>query len=258
MLSTVFVLCTVGTTYAQSSERLTLPDSTWALQFSIEPNFTLGSFDGSMLSIQRYRTAQRAWRAGIFLSTSLIDTDTEQNILVTRTETSSSETTTEAIKSETNRLQQANGIGGQFQWIRYSNRPQRARQTMHGYVGIGPSFAFNRGRYEHEVDRVEDDLRNGVRSTVVQMLDEEENSTYRLGGGVLGTLGALWLVHPNVALLAEYNAAASMQYRWGKQTGISEDDGSRRDSNTSQRIEETSWVFSLGSREVQFGLVLLL
>lgn len=78
----ILVFCTgFGTVYAQTDElpkidtKNSLLKGAWALQFQINNNFSVSSFQGSTLSAKRHFSNKKAMRFGVSLSGSISEQD---------------------------------------------------------------------------------------------------------------------------------------------------------------------------------------
>ncbi len=162
--------------YAQSDNEPDTDDR-WALQFQVTDNFTLGDFQGGLISVKKQYSARRAFRIGINLNASVSRTTTERDM---------------GSKTERDRNNQTIGINAQ--WMRYPIHESRLR----AYWGVGPTIDFNR--------------RAVSRETNDEPGDANESNGLVLRGGALGTLGAEWFVRPRLSLSAEYRAGLTYFY----------------------------------------------
>lgn len=72
LFSTLLILALLNTALAQektdSPKRNSLTPGSWSLQFAIDDNFTLASFEGGNLSLKKHFSSQFAIRGGITLT----------------------------------------------------------------------------------------------------------------------------------------------------------------------------------------------
>lgn len=68
------------TSYAQSEDTQTPPSDRWALQFQITNNFTLGSFQGTLLSAKKQLSERKAFRIGVDLRSSYRDESVDGSV----------------------------------------------------------------------------------------------------------------------------------------------------------------------------------
>ena len=174
--------------YAQSDDDPPqLEAGTWALQFQITDNFTLGAFEGSVLSAKRHLSTSRALRFGVDLSGS------------TTTQTRDGGTAGERENTRTDLR-----LGLDVQYLGYLNEDDAVR----AYVAAGPTLGY---------DRLTDKQSTGGSQT-----SETTADIYELG--LAGVVGAEWFVRPTISLTAEYSARALYTTRSGdsEPAGVSE------------------------------------
>ena len=147
----VFILQLIPSipTYAQSSGDDAIDDS-WALQFQVTENFTLGSFQGPLLSAKRQYDPRRAFRFGIGLRA--------------RINQQSRENDPSEIESDGSRQ----SLLVQAQWVRYPV----AEGPVRAYWGIGPVVDFFR-RVENESTTEVGDSRLMIEGGAIGLLGAE-------------------------------------------------------------------------------------
>lgn len=123
-----FVLCLfilLGTprtdSYAQSPDDVAISDR-WALQFQVNNNFTLGEFQGGLISAKKQYDARRAFRFGIGLNATFDQRTDEGNGGTQEQDQSFQRVTANA------------------QWVRYPVDEGRVR----AYWGVGPTLQLQR------------------------------------------------------------------------------------------------------------------
>ncbi|SMO96990.1 hypothetical protein [Gracilimonas mengyeensis] len=174
-------LATSISTFAQSNSDDTHAPAPGdkALQFQITDNFTLGSFEGSALSLQNQVTEKRAHRIGVSISNLLNDLNSEYQ----NSESEDKRTNSRAEFS--------------FTWKNYitTDNPIKA------YYGIGPEFS-----YFYEKNKDKNESQNQL----------ETQRYYNIGLGVLGYFGVEWFFHPSISMHAEYRGSVSGYYQHRK------------------------------------------
>jgi len=153
---------------AQSENEAPSPGD-WALQFQVNDNFTLGSFQGSVLSVKHQIADQQALRLGT--SFNIRSRSRESNDYILDGSDSNDETRQEQ----------------QFQidalYLYTSDRESAIRP----YAGGGPIFLMRRFRNEMQAS-------GGT----------EEINSRLYGGGLIGVFGVEWMVHSAIGISAEY------------------------------------------------------
>lgn len=159
------------------------------MQFSVQPNFTLGSYSGSTLSLKRHLASGNAIRLGVSLgfgrgSDEFIDVNADT--FSTRTTLSLSDGNVWSI-----------GVGATYLW--YSSRAA----PLHAYWGVGPTVSWSRG---HD-DRTQSFTFQQPSQPPVTGTFVEDVTSRGWQVGVAGALGVEWLVARRVGLFAEYGSS---------------------------------------------------
>ena len=170
------VLCALLVTpcslsYAQSDDDPQLESGTWALQFQITDNFTLGAFEGSVLSAKRQLSESRALRLGLDIN-AVTSSQDERSFAAGGSEDSQTDL----------------NLDLDLQYVSYLNQEGLVR----AYAGVGPTLGYGRTKIEETSDEQGSEL---------------TRNTYLVG--VVGLVGAEWFVRSNISLTAEYGALAS-------------------------------------------------
>ena len=162
---------------AQSENEAPSPGD-WALQFQVNDNFTLGSFQssvfqGSVLSVKHQIADQRALRLGANFDVTSRSREINENAIA------------DGPDSNDEARQQ---LQIDAQYLYTSDRESAIRP----YVGGGPTLLMQRTRSERQVST------------------RTEEDTGRLyGGGLVGVFGVEWMVHSAIGISAEYGVQAT-------------------------------------------------
>ncbi len=149
----------------------------WALQFGITSNFTLGSLDGSMISIKRQYSKRAAIRLGLDIKSSVSNSTSEQ----VRMDTTQSEQAEE---------RREHSIYLNSYYMHYSKR----NVNMIPYIGLGPKFSYS----------------NTSTTTEVKPFSTDRNIRNRnqWSIGLAGVMGVEWVLTGSIGLIAEYHISA--------------------------------------------------
>ena len=181
VLSVSLVTVAATPSYAQQEEpeedENPIQARTWALQFQINPNFTLGAFEGSTLSVKKHTSATRAWRLGVTLEANLADSDSDEG-------------------ENTDENNQLIGVNGHYLFYSARKRP------VHLYAGPGLRGFYSRASSKDE--------RRGPSGEQIVLSDV---TFVDWSVGLTGTLGVEWVAGKSISLLAEYSTAISFSRR---------------------------------------------
>ncbi|MFN1833790.1 hypothetical protein AB2B38_000905 [Balneola sp. MJW-20] len=158
---------------AQDDKKHSLEDEAKALQFRINNNFTLGSFNGANFSYKRHTADDKAHRIGLTLATSSLNREFPDR---------ANNPETEAF----NFL-----LDGSFTWMNYVD-PDAVIKLYYGY---GPGLRFGYDKDFNGDDNVENTDKDRI-----------------LGIAALGYAGVEWFFHPSVSIHAEYGAALRLDF----------------------------------------------
>jgi hypothetical protein len=184
-LLTATVLLTIAPRLAGAAEPL--EPGSWSAQFSVQPNFTLGSFSGTLLSLKRHYGGGHAIRFGV--SFGISDRGDDQVSSFTNPSFGASQTSGEDGNTW------SVGVNGSYFWYSGGDGPIRA------FWGGGPFVGLSGNGSD----------RNTINSTSTPSTDST-TVTYDSDGwqvGLGGSLGVEWLVAKRVGLFAEYGASLS-------------------------------------------------
>lgn len=164
-----------------------LAPGSWSAQFSVQPDFMLGSFQGSLLSLKRHLGGDRAIRFG--LSFGISDRRDDQVTSFVGPSFGNGQTL-----GEDGNLW---SIGLTTSYLWYSS----AAAPIHAYWGGGPFFSLSGSG----ADRT---------STHTTTFPTSDSATVRIESdgwqaGLGGALGVEWLVAKRVGLFAEYGSSLS-------------------------------------------------
>ena len=207
--------------YAQQNN--SLEKGSWALQFQISHNFTLSSFQGSIISAKRHFSKKRALRFGVSLNASISDIDENAASF-------DSDTLQTLQDNQSNR--DFESINVTTQYLVYPTPNDR----LSLFFGAGPIFGFS-----HNKSETERQIQNRINTTLKSI-----DKTNQWSLGIDMVLGSEWFIKKNISLLAEYGA--SLKYDWKKttKTTITED----RATATKSKINS----INLNANSVKFGL----
>jgi len=222
----VLVLGAAGRAAAdESAASEALAPGSWSVQFSVQPNFTLGSYSGSTLSLKRHLGSGNALRFGVSLSGSNRSDDG-----------SGSSGDTSFVQLRSTGLDGNGwflGVNGYYLW--YSKR----EAPLHAYWGAGPSLSWTHGHDQ----RIETTSQTGSGQPPFETAIDDERNTHGWRAGVSGALGVEWLVARRFGLFAEYGQ--SLSYEALESTSLTTNSRTGLPTQT-QQSENTvhRWVFS--------------
>ncbi len=200
---------------------------TWGLQFSVLNNFTLGSFQGGLISVQYHLSNSNAIRVGADLNLSVSDANTvsasrNDTLDVTRLSSGSSDG-------------QDGGLTLQF--VSYVN-PDR---DIMAYWGVGPTVRYSRNHSNSTTSAANPQSFSTSVSTT---------NIWYLGGALIG--GGEWFITNSFALHAEYGL--SFTYSWYSQTTGGTSMQSSSPIATSSTYDRHADGWALTSKNVRLGL----
>ncbi len=222
----ILVFCMgFGTVYAQTDElpktdtKNSLVKGAWALQFQINNNFSLSSFQGSTLSAKRHFSNKKAIRFGASLSGSISEQD-------------QSSITENEIKSDEN----GQGILVNTQYAIFPS-PEKSANL---FFGAGPFAQFSRSN------------RISTTSSIFLTSTRVKTKATTWAAGISGVLGVEWFATRTISLLAEYNSTFGYN-------SLSESDKTEQKTSTSRYVvvnenKRNIKGLQLGSGFVKFGL----
>ena len=199
------------------STKTPIQKGVWAMQFEINQDFDLSSFQGAMISVKKHTSRSKAWRLGLDINTSLSENDS-QNIY--------NDSTVGWSDGESDRY----SFDINLQRIFYAS--PRAKVSL--FYGFGPSAGYT---YSKNKSTSKTPTSNRLSITKTKTFDV----------GLVGVLGVEWFFSKNMSLLGEYGA--DIIYLWSK--------NERTQTNPNGDItysKGTSKRFDFDNILVKFGL----
>ncbi len=195
-----------------------LESGKWALQFTIDQNFTLSSFEGSVASVKKQFSSTRALRLGLSLDFSRSNDETNR-----------------LTKIDTAKPSYSKGFGYTIfvypTYLFYMN----PKDPVNLYLGAGFTAG---GSYYWSESRQDDN--------VAPSYYYQYQQSYSYGGGLTGTIGVEFFPIKNLSIIAEY--FASFQYSHNVSTSIHDYPGDYR------KLESHGDEFRFFGKRVNFGL----
>ncbi len=188
----------------------------WALQFQINDNFSLTSFQGSTISLNKCLSNNRSFRMGLSLNTTFKDYDMTCPVLDNED------------KSENN-----------FHFLLTTQyiKNYKNRNKVTPFFGFGPAVQFN---YDNEKNTFGTSSRTSVKTT-------------SWGMGISGVIGVEYFIRNNLGLLAEYGS--NLMYNRSKTEDITEiRRGENNKFVTTEDIDEKTTTIDFSPALVKFGL----
>jgi len=202
------------TVYGQANP---LPEHGWALQFAIDRDFDLNSFQGSTLSIKKHTSAKAAWRLGVSVDWRTGDIDETRTII---------------------------GNGVEYQDVDYSGfdlgiNLQRVfyvnlQSPIKPYIGVGSTGGIS---FSHTYTEPHNEY-------VSNYTDHYKSRGWN--AGLTGVFGVEWMPHVSIGLFAEYKTRIYFEYHKTKSYYYQ--------YQTVRYIEEITKRARLTSESVKLGL----
>jgi hypothetical protein len=190
------------------------------LQFQINNNFSLSSFQGATLSAKRHFSNKKAIRLGISLGGGVSDVEDQSNI----------------TGATFGRSGNGQSIGINAQYTIYPS-PDK---SVNVFFGAGPIVGFSRSS-----------------STITSTPDsfsstrnKAEETTW--SAGISGILGVEWFATRNISFIAEY--ASSLGYNSSNRKETAEQKTNTSDYIMTNEIERHTKGFQFNPNAVKFGL----
>jgi opacity protein-like surface antigen len=215
---------------ADSMSKTALRAGAKALQFQIDNNFHLSSFDGTTISLTKQKSPNSAIRIGLSISGSLSNSDQNDD------DQTNTRRITVGDRNDNNISVNLNAL-----CLRYRTA---TNGSINPYVGIGPTIGFSRNKTEASGTTYYTDAT--IEST-------SSDRRYTLTGGIASAVGVEWFVSKSLSLTAEYGVQLVYVYTdrdsSSRSTRITEDSTSVNSSDGATISRE----FALDSRPVKFG-----
>lgn len=212
----------VAEVQAQTQETTTansaMTKGAWAMQFQINQNFTLSSFQGATLSLKRHYSPSRALRFGLNLGGSFSNNEEKKQ----------NEAPAEIDVNSQN-------IGLTSEYVVYPSPEKRAKL----FFGFGPSFGFARSSQTRLSSNTQPQMR-------------QKNTSSSWSAGIGGVIGVEWFANSHISLLAEYSSFLGYSSHHLK-ARIEEKDSTGRFVSTNESLINVD-SGSFGARSVNFGL----
>jgi hypothetical protein len=182
----VIVLLTLSlllTLFAQNdsiSNKNSLVEGAWAMQFQMSSYFTLSSFQGTIISVKKHLTDQSAIRFGVSTTLNISDDNAHRELI-----TFSNYVNYNSYDNHLYRL----SINSQYLYYLLGST------DVHLYVGSGPEIYYSWDKSEYEGD-------------TARYASRDISS----GFGMSGVIGVEWFATSSLSLHAEYSTIA--RYTW--------------------------------------------
>jgi len=222
-----------------------LRDGAWALQFEINGDFDLTSFQGSTISIKKHTGDRTAYRLGLdltFLDKSGNNDDLQTSALGGR------------ITSENeSQLDTDNSIQDLSLAVQRISYPHRGT-TVKMFYGVGPSLGYLHKKSHRITESTGIYFPSSGTPDTTFGSQDQVSVTNGWAIGLEGVVGVEWFFNGSLSLLAEYNS--SLEYQWS----TTESTSSNRSRNgsaitktgSSGKSDSDGIDFSAGA--VKFGL----
>ncbi|MFH1687410.1 MAG: hypothetical protein ABIE70_07800 [bacterium] len=206
-----------------TTKQNSLKAGAWALQFQVNPNFTLGAYKGTILSFKKHTSDARAWRVGVSADFDFSDRDMERR--------NNDESFTSPLYSTEH---YSFDLAAQRLWYASPS------ETVSFFYGLGM-----RGGYGLAENRRQDPgyPENGN-------YRKDTSSRWSLGGS--GAVGFEWFVKPRISLVGEYEAA--ILYRSSVQKEYYDHRHPDVENNREIESKTTMTGFSFEHNDVRLGL----
>ncbi|RKX69797.1 hypothetical protein DRP43_04025 [candidate division TA06 bacterium] len=193
-----------------------------ALQFQINKDFTLSSFQGSLVSYKWNSSDKTAWRIGL-------------NLYAEKQECSSDNTYQDTLTSEGDDNRKSCGIGITTQYVIYPY-PEKDIQF---YYGIGPIANYNYGKIKQKDIHISEPDERVISTT-------SKRISWSVGASLIA--GLEWFVKKNISIHTEYGI--SLKYEKYKETSHKK----CSDSSDEREITNSAKRYLLNPMKVRFGL----
>jgi hypothetical protein len=228
MLNWVILIMLASTIYAEEKAKFVPTVGDQAFQFSIENNFTLGEFNGSMISYKRILKDNKALQLGFSFNGNFADDESD-----TRYDHFYADTT---IVDYDDGEVEVDNMGAEINLFLISAKVGKFSRS---YFGYGPFIRYSNYSYKSFI------------------LREDESSYSRLNEadsweiGLSGLFGIEWALNSFMTLHADYRSSIAFSKLQEDMTYTDYMDDER--INRGKRIEKSK-SYSLISEGVRFGL----
>ncbi len=221
---TIIALCCLGAGATAGERANSLTDGAWALQFEINDNFDLRSFEGSTISIKKHTADNAAWRLGLDLS---FKTENEDRNFWDDGEPRGNqyEYDTDLVSFQTT-----------LHKLRYVN-PDAA---VNFFWGLGPTIGYSHSKNTQHIVSATSDISS-----------DRSNTINSFNAGVSAVIGVEWFATESISILAEYGSR--LIYSSDNSTSENVDYRNGEIYNESKNENKVS-RFSFSANAVKFGL----
>lgn len=219
-LTTALTCVLLATT--SHAQKNSLEEGIWALQFEVNGDFDLRSFQGTTFSLKKHTSNRAAWRVGVSLDVDLEDRD----------DTDKRNDTTHTLTEWDDDSQ---SISLTVQKVLYPN----PTGTVSFYYGFGPIASFFHFKDKRKIN-----------DRLMNRSDERTWSRTGWAVGVTGLLGVEWFPSTKISLLAEYGTVIDYSHSKVEREQVWRVPG----SETVTELESKTKGFSLAASHVRFGL----
>ena len=203
-----------------------LRDSVYALQFQIDQNFSISSFQGGIISVKKHLADNAAVRIGVSLTASSAQSDE-----------SVKNSPADTIRGSTSSNPRGFSVGVTAQYVYYADTPA----PINLYFGGGPLLNYSRFARNDEQNDFSGSNFNR------RKYGSEENR-WSLGAG--GQLGVEWFATEYISLLGEYGI--SLTYSWSKY--VNSTTYSNNGGEYTQERDTQANIFQFNPVSVKLGL----
>lgn len=244
----VFVLLSGSAVMAQEdtlgvSSQRKLDDKNWALLFQVNSNFTLRSFQGSVISVKKHLSPQKALRIGVSLDADLRDQDL-MNFREVRDHDTQDVLNDELDESISQIDQLELDISAQF--LHYF-LPQN---DVSVFVGMGNFWEIGRMKSNRQTESQSNNYPGSMRE--FEAVDSHTRYSWALG--LSGVLGVEWFCLKSISLIGEYGLVVG--YRSVSDTHyifqVNENTSRTPASIQENKIKEQQWY--VRGNAVKFGV----
>ena len=213
-----------------------------ALQFRVQPSFTLGSLDGAVFSGKWHTGDQRAIRIGISVAGRFSNDDNT----TTRSTIDNSDGENEFVNiDEVDSESHSFSISLNSYYLFYPN----PGSSINLYAGAGPTLLWVTGS--------SDDLRRSINENISQesvrtRITEGNTNSNQIQAGLGFALGAEWFMNDSMSLIAEYKLTALYTVFSAESNGIETDSDS--EFERANEFERSSNRFELRASGALLGL----
>jgi opacity protein-like surface antigen len=210
------------------SSKNALKPGAWALQFSIQQNFTLGSFAGSTLSLKKHIKQDQAFRLGIGLHADDREGSFEETVVFGNPREHDAKNDSQNINFQITVM-----------YLKYF----RSHNKVTIFLGAGPLVGYGRSKGENVLDASTDPTETRIRR------EEMKSVNWSLGLGL--AFGAEYFINKMLSLTAEYGSSLLYRHSQADRTRY-EDDSTGENYQMDTSITSKEYYFN--AQAVKFGI----